>query len=144
MQGYLAPPITAVFLLGIFSKRINGTGAVAGLAIGFILGMLKLVIQAMVGGDLITNPGWLVAIGNYNFLYFSAWLFVISIIVIVATSLMTEPPDEQHIAGLTYATATVEDKKKNRESWNAWDILATGVVIGLVLGIYLYFSFWLG
>ena len=30
VQGYLAPPITAVFLLGLFCKRINARGAFAG------------------------------------------------------------------------------------------------------------------
>jgi SSS family solute:Na+ symporter len=30
VQGYLTPPITAVFLLGIFNKRINANGAVWG------------------------------------------------------------------------------------------------------------------
>ncbi|MBM4029523.1 MAG: sodium/solute symporter, partial [Planctomycetes bacterium] len=42
VQGYLAPPITAVFLLGLFWPRINGHGAVAGLALGFLAGMAKL------------------------------------------------------------------------------------------------------
>src|SRR5690606_40785296 len=44
VQSYLAPPITAIFLLGLFWKRINATGAVAGLATGFILGMGKLAL----------------------------------------------------------------------------------------------------
>lgn len=47
VQGYLAPPITAVFLLGLFNQRINNRGAVWGLGLGFVLGMLKLTIQAM-------------------------------------------------------------------------------------------------
>ncbi|MBL7134941.1 MAG: sodium/solute symporter, partial [Phycisphaerae bacterium] len=38
VQAYLAPPITAVFFLGVFAKRINATGAVAGLICGFALG----------------------------------------------------------------------------------------------------------
>ena len=29
VQSYIAPPITAVFLLGIFSKRVNANGAIA-------------------------------------------------------------------------------------------------------------------
>jgi solute:Na+ symporter, SSS family len=32
VQGYLAPPITAVFLLGLFWKRMNSAGATAALA----------------------------------------------------------------------------------------------------------------
>ena len=49
VQGYLAPPITAVFFLGLFWKRINAAGAAWGLAGGFVLGMIKLTIQTFYG-----------------------------------------------------------------------------------------------
>ena len=146
VQGYLAPPITAVFLLGLFFKRINGKGAVAGLTIGFIAGMAKLTIQALTGGGeeaVITSPDWLVYIGNYNFLFATGWLTLISIAAIVGVSLLTAPPNYEKIADLTYATATPEQKKECRESWGLVEVLITVVVLGLVLGLYLYFSFWL-
>jgi len=146
VQGYLAPPITAVFLLGLFFKRINGKGAVAGLAIGFIAGMAKLTIQALTGGGeeaVIQSPDWLVYIGNYNFLFATGWLMLISIAAIVGVSLVTAPPNYEQIVGLTYATATPEQKKERRESWGLLEVLITVVVLGLVLGLYLYFSFWL-
>jgi SSS family solute:Na+ symporter len=145
VQGYLAPPITAVFLLGLFFKRINGKGAVAGLSVGFIAGMFKLTIQALTGGNnpVITSPALLVYIGEYNFLYATGWLMLISIVFIVGVSLLTAPPDKEQIANLTYATTTPEQKKESRESWNYVDVLGTVIVLGLVLGMYLYFSFWL-
>ena len=143
VQGYLAPPITAVFLLGLFHKRINGTGAVLGLACGFVLGMAKLTIQALVGAEAIKGPDWIVFIGKYNFLFASAWLFGASVVVIVVGSLLSKAPDPEKISGLTFMTATAEDRKECRESWNFLDVLATCVVLGLVLGMYLYFSFWL-
>jgi len=145
VQGYLAPPITAVFLLGLFCKRINGHGAVAGLAIGFIAGMTKLTIQALTGGvdPIITSPGWLVYIGEYNFLFATGWLLLLSIVAIVGVSLLTAPPNYKKIADLTYATATPEQKKESRESWGLVEVLMTVVILGLVLGLYLYFSFWL-
>ena len=145
VQGYLAPPITAVFLLGLFCKRINGKGAVAGLAIGFIAGMTKLTIQALTGGDdpVITSPGWLVYIGEYNFLFATGWLLLLSIVTIVGVSLLTAPPKYEKIADLTYATATPEQKKESRESWGLVEVLMTVIILGLVLGLYLYFSFWL-
>ena len=146
VQSYLGPPITAVFLLGLFCKRINGKGAVAGLVIGFVAGMGKLTLQALTGGGqeaIIASPTWLVDIGQYNFLFASGWLLLISIVVIVGVSLLTDPPDYKRIAGLTYATATPEQKKECRESWGLIDVLITVVVLGLVLGLYLYFSFWL-
>ena len=51
VQGYLAPPITAVFLLGLFNSRINNKGATWGLSLGFFAGMLKLIIQAFFGKE---------------------------------------------------------------------------------------------
>ena len=64
VQGYLAPPITAVFLLGLFNKRINAHGAVWGLVSGFVLGMAKLTVQGFFGaGDgKIHDPAWLAAL----------------------------------------------------------------------------------
>ncbi len=146
VQSYLGPSITAVFLLGLFFKRINGKGAVAGLAIGFVAGMAKLTLQALTGGGqdaIIKSPEWLVYVGQYNFLFASGWLLLISIVVIVGVSLLTAPPKYEQIVGLTYATATPEQKKECRESWGLVEVLMTVVVLGLVLGLYLYFSFWL-
>lgn len=146
VQSYLAPPITAVFMLGLFCKRINGKGAVAGMVIGFVAGMGKLTLQALTGGGteaIITSPTWLVYIGQYNFLFASGWLLLISIVAIVGVSLLTAPPDYERIVGLTYATATPEQKRERRESWGIVEVLMTVVVLGLVIGMYVYFSFWL-
>jgi solute:Na+ symporter, SSS family len=143
VQGYLAPPITAVFLLGLFCKRINGSGAVAGLLVGFIAGMAKLTIQGMAGAGKFAEGTVLQYIGDYNFLYASGWLLVISVFVIVVVSLLTRKPSQEQIINLTYSTSTEEQRKENRESWNKWDVIASAVVLGLVLGLYLYFSFWL-
>jgi SSS family solute:Na+ symporter len=143
VQGYLAPPITAVFLLGLFCKRINAKGAVAGLSVGFVAGMAKLTIQGMAGAGKFAEGSMLEFIGNYNFLFASGWLLAISVVVVVAVSLLSAPPQEEQIKNLTYSTATAEQRKENRESWNKWDVLATAGVLGLVLTMYLYFSFWL-
>jgi solute:Na+ symporter, SSS family len=146
VQGYLAPPMAAVFILGLFFKRINGPGAVAGLGIGFVAGMVKLTIQAATGGadPWITSPHWLVYVGEYNFLYATGWLLLLSIIVIVSVSLVTPPPKAEQIVGLTFATTTAEQRKENRESWGLLEVVLTVLVLGLVVGLYLYFSFWLG
>ena len=140
VQGYLAPPITAVFLLGLFNSRINNKGATWGLSLGFFAGMLKLIIQAFFGKEKIANPELLAYIGDINFLYFSGILFLFCVLLICLVSYLTELPDENQIDGLTYQTI---DKEAIRESWDQKDIYATGVILGLVLTIYLYFSFWI-
>jgi len=45
VQAYIAPPIFAVFFLGVFIKRINGAGCMAGLVGGSIVGMARLVAE---------------------------------------------------------------------------------------------------
>ena len=42
VQAYISPPIAAVFLLGVFWKRVNSAGAIASLATGFVLGAARL------------------------------------------------------------------------------------------------------
>jgi len=140
VQGYLAPPITAVFLLGLFNSRINNRGAVWGLGLGFVLGMAKLLIQSLFGAGKREEPTLLAAIGDFNFLYFSGVLFSICVIVIVVASYTSSPPDQARIRGLTFASI---DRKPVRESWDRREVIATAVVLGLVAAIYVYFSFWI-
>ncbi len=140
VQGYLAPPITAVFLLGIFNSRVNNRGAVWGLGLGFALGMAKLIIQAFFGAGKLETPAILAAIGDFNFLYFSGVLLLICVVTIVVASHTAARPDPERIKGLTFDSI---DRAAVRETWDAKDIFATVVVLGLVAAIYLYFSFWL-
>ena len=141
VQSYLAPPITAVFLLGLFSRRINGLGAVWGLGLGFVLGMGKLVLQSLFGAGKIESPAFLAWVGDLNFLYFSGILFVICVLAIIVASLCGAPPDPKRIEGLTFSSL---DRAAVRASWGPGDVAATAVVLGLVLALYVYFSFWIG
>lgn len=143
VQGYLAPPITATFLLGLFFRRVNARGAFAGLTIGFAAGMLKLTLQALDGGGAFGDTGLLHAIGSYNFLYASGWLMLLSVVVVVGVSLTAPPPDAKQIEGLTYSSITPQQAAENRASWGTAEVVGTAAVLALVLGIYVYFSFWL-
>ena len=142
VQGYLAPPITAVFLLGLFWKRINATGAFWGMVIGFILGLFKLSVEAIQTRGGITN-GALAAIAEFNFLYYSGVLLIISVLIIIGLSFVTAKPKNHKTEGLTWTSLTQDDHKAIRESWNCWDVMGTIVILACVLGIYIYFSFWL-
>lgn len=145
VQSYLAPPITAVFLLGLFWKRINAQGAVWGLSVGFVLGVAKLIVQALFGeGQTFEEPAFLASFGDFNFLYYAGVLFAASIAVIVGVSLLTPPPNPEQIAGLTYGSRSEEQIQENRESRGTADYVLTAIVLGGVIAAYLYFSFWLG
>jgi SSS family solute:Na+ symporter len=136
VQSYLAPPIAAAFLLGVFSKRINAKGAYTAMVVGFIIGILKLVFELMKG----SLSGVLYDFATMNFLYFCIALFVFSVVLMIVVSLASKAPDEAHIKGLTFATTVAEDKKASRASWNQKDVILTLLVLVFIIAIFMYFS----
>ncbi len=142
MQSFLTPPIVAVFLLGIFFKRINGHGAFWGLVVGFGLGMLKLTLQTLVQSGVMEPTGMLGAIGTFNAYYFAGVLFLTSAVLIIALSYAKDADPLSKLKGLSRGTLTPEEKIEIRSSWGWFDVAGTVLVLGLVLCIYLYFSFW--
>jgi len=136
VQAYIAPPIAAVFLLGIFWKRINGKAAMTTLVGGFVLGMLRLVAElnkASLGGILHT-------FATINFLYFCIILFVLSVAVLIIVSLLTKAPDYEKIKGLTYATTVAADKAASRATWGWKEVVLSLIVLGVVAFSLIYFS----
>ena len=135
VQSFLAPPIVAVFVLGLFWKRMNLKGAVWGLSVGFVLGMAKLAANAVWGGaeGCALMPDF----------YFSGILLALSICIVVAASLMAPAPDAKHLEGLNFSCLSPEYRKVNRESWNWVDVAASVVVVGCVVAAYAYFWTWL-
>lgn len=113
VQAYISPPIAAIFLLGLFWKRVNGKGAISALIIGFILGAFRLIIEINNKVEPLSNP-FLNFVASINFLHYAIILFVISNIVLVFVSLLTEKPAESKISNLLF------DKKvflmKNRST----------------------------
>jgi len=136
VQSYLAPPIAAAFLLGVFSKRINAKGAYTTMVVGFIIGALKLVLELSKNHI----SGIFYDFATMNFLYFCILLFVFSVVLMIIVSLLSEKPDEAHIKGLTFATTVAEDKAASRASWNRKDVILTCIVLILIVSIFLYFS----
>jgi SSS family solute:Na+ symporter len=138
VQSYLAPPIAAAFLLGVFSKRINAKGAYTAMVTGFIIGILKLVLELT--KTHLPQGGIVYQFATMNFLYFCIALFVLSILIMVVVSLMTPKPDESQIKGLTFATTVAEDKAASRASWNSVDVILSVIVILIVVSVFMYFS----
>jgi SSS family solute:Na+ symporter len=118
VQAYIAPPIAACFLLGLFFRRLNGTGAMASLVTGLVLGLLRLILELAnkaSGGGLTPGTLWH-WIATINFLHFAVLLFVICTFVLFIVSMMTPPPPREKTEGLTYggtvAAGETRDEKK--------------------------------
>ncbi|MCA9240014.1 MAG: hypothetical protein KDA37_07435, partial [Planctomycetales bacterium] len=82
-------------------------------------------------------------IGDFNFLYATGVLMLISVVVMVTASLMTAPPAEEKTRGLTYGSIhhLAEDEIKN--SWDAGNKILVGLILLCVGAMYVYFSIWL-
>uniref|UniRef100_A0AAX7UGN7 Sodium/glucose cotransporter 1 n=1 Tax=Astatotilapia calliptera TaxID=8154 RepID=A0AAX7UGN7_ASTCA len=97
ITSYLAPPVAAVFLLAIFCKRVNETGAFYGLIIGLCMGLSRMITEFIYGtGSCAIPSNCPTIICGVHYLYFGLILFVISGIVMLAVSLMTKPIDDKH------------------------------------------------
>ncbi|MEM6262355.1 MAG: sodium:solute symporter [Bacteroidota bacterium] len=100
VQAYISPPIAAVFLLGVFFKRLNGHGAMAALVTGFILGMFRFILEIF--KDHLAQDSFLYSLATINFLHIAILLFVICVAVLVVVSLTTAPPDESQTRDITF------------------------------------------
>lgn len=100
VSSYLAPPVCAVFLLGLFWSRTNESGAFWGLMVGLVVGLVRFGLEytykePICGFDYEDTRPFVVKI---HYLHFGIILFLISIFVIVGVSLLTKPIDEKHVS----------------------------------------------
>jgi len=142
IQAYLAPPIFVVFFFGVFMKRLNGPGCLATLIIGFIMGLVRLIIDTPVklGGTSYEEGSFLWIMNNIFFQYYSLLITIVCIIVFLVVSYATKPPDYGKISGLTFSTLTPRDRLENRASWNAKDVILSLLLIAAIVAIYMYFT----
>lgn len=136
VQSYIAPPITCVFLLGILWKRINAQGAIATLFFGLIMGTLRIIAELGMdeGGSGIWHD-----FATINFAHMAVFMFLACVVVCIAVSLMTAPPAESQIAGLTFGTLTAEQKTAAKNSYSMVDILVSVVLAVVIISILVYF-----
>jgi SSS family solute:Na+ symporter len=140
IQSLLAPSMVAVFVLGIFSKRITPKAGEAGMIIGFLIGMARLLT------NILTNTGKNVMSGGFwesttwfwqtNWLIFEVWLLVFIMSMMVVVSFFTTKPTTQQVEFVTF---TGNYKTLIKNSWNKWDVIASLGVVAFCVAFYIYF-----
>ena len=140
VQAYISPPIAAVFIVGLFSTRVNGKAAMTALVTGGILGALRLFLEILSNKDLFTF-GPLQSFANMNYLHFAIFLFVVSIVIMVVVSYFGEPPNPEQLRNITLNGNKDDKPLRDRiESKNSvWNRLNIVFSVVLVLTI---FSLW--
>lgn len=138
VQGYVAPPITTVFLLGIFWKRINAQGAIFTLLTGLVVGTLRIIAE--INKDVFTEGTLLHTFATAHFGHVTIFMFILCVIVCVVVSLSTPAQSMAQIQGLAYGTLTTEDKQKAKSSYTKNDIVISIFLVVIVAIILLYFT----
>ncbi len=143
VQSYIAPPVTAVFLLGIIWKRVNSEAAITTLLMGLGLLILRLGSEIyyqkeILSGENIDNLVY--AFATINFAHMAIFMFLFSVVICITVSLAFSPPDYKRIIGLSFGTLTEEQKAEHKNSYDTIDILLSIVLIILVIGILAYFT----
>jgi SSS family solute:Na+ symporter len=143
VQGYIAPPIAACFLLGLFISRVNSAGAVSSLALGFILGFLRLALELINGPEKtgLTSSTFWESYAEINFLHFAAILFVLCSVVLVGVSFITPPPKANQVEGLTWAHRQKKTEPKEKESAFSHRINQVGSILLVILMLILWVWF---
>lgn len=139
VQAYLAPPIFVVFFLGVFNSRLNKEGCLSALFVGIFLGLFRLAVDtpAMLLDDFsYTEGSFLWIVNNTFFQYYSLFIFIVCVLVMVGVSYATQQPDRQRISGLTYSTVTDEDRTLTRSSWTWTDVFTSTLLVTIIIVIY--------
>eukprot|EP00069_Balaena_mysticetus_P002981 bmy_00711T0 len=97
VSSYLAPPVSAVFVLALFVPRVNEKGAFWGLIGGLLMGLARLVPEFSFGSGSCVRPSACPALlCRVHYLYFAIVLFVCSGLLTLVVSLCTPPIPRKH------------------------------------------------
>jgi SSS family solute:Na+ symporter len=132
VQAYIAPPIAAVFLIGLLSRRVNARGAMAALLLGFVLGTVRLIAEL----NKASLGGWLFTFADINFLHFAFLLFVTCSVVLIAVSYTAPAPQAASIANLTYGVGRRTSPAPQRRTI---DVTLSLLLLATVAAVWWYF-----
>lgn len=140
VQSVLAPGIAAAFLLGICWKKATPKGGQWALISGLAIGLTRLAAKVIyTGNEAASSNIFKTVFFDFNWLYFCGCMFVFCCLVCILVSLFTKKPSSEQIKGLCFGTATPEQKKSTKASWNKWDIVHTVIILGITVAFYIYF-----
>ncbi|XP_048468481.1 sodium/glucose cotransporter 2 isoform X3 [Rhincodon typus] len=104
VTSYLAPPIGAVVLLGVFVKRVNEPGAFWGLIGGLAMGLCRMIAEFVYGtGSCIFPSSCPFIFCGIHYLHFAIILFSCTCMLVLIISFCTPPIEEKHLHRLVYS-----------------------------------------
>lgn len=120
--GFIAPPMAAVFLLGVFWKRTTTLAANAALTVGTVFSMGIGVLYL-----------WVFPAEQYtmwpHFMLLSFYLFVVITLGMIIVSILDKTPQQETL-----------DMKKIEEKPARVVLIMWGVLIAVMIGLYIFFN----
>jgi solute:Na+ symporter, SSS family len=162
VQGYLSPAIAVLFLLGVFWKGANATGALWAFIIGVIGGFARLAADLVMRDDGATvtslkqqlfhrtitldqyeaaiapiqaKHGWVYAFWSIHWLYYTEILLLVTAVLMIIISLLSGAPTDRALK-FTWYGATSQEKAETRASWGVLDVTLSLVVLAAVAVFY--------
>ncbi|QVY66161.1 sodium:solute symporter [Polaribacter sp. Q13] len=132
MLTYIAPPVVAVFFLGVFWRRINRHGAFWGLMGGALAAITTIVAKVAFDYELL---------GDIHFLLKVPFYFMFSAVIIIVVSLFTKPDDPSQIDELIWTKKIYQEESKELigvpfyKNFRVWSLILIGFCF-LVLYMY--------
>ncbi|TKS74291.1 Sodium/glucose cotransporter 4 [Collichthys lucidus] len=121
VTSFLAPPITAVFLMAVFWSRTNEQGAFWGLMTGLVVGLIRMVLEFSYVIPSCGQPDHRPAIlTDVHYLYFALILLALTCLIIVVVSLATAPISEEHV---------IESTEEDHWGWSRREALMAQLML---------------
>jgi solute:Na+ symporter, SSS family len=133
--SFFNAPLFAIFILGLFWKRMTGTAGWTGLVSGTI---------AAVVVDLLVRVGVLAVSSQAGSFIGASAAFVVGVGVAAVVSMVTAPRPDAELVGLTWSLTDTEARKGTDHSegtawWHSPTILGA-IVLVLVVVLYVVFA----
>jgi len=121
--SYLTPPVVAVFLLGLFWRRANAAGALAGLLVGVPLGVVGWMAVELLG------------LVELQYLYSAVVMFVLGLALVIAVSLLTPAPDAHKVEGHVWRPEDAATRPGQRwyQDYRVQSAALATITLGLVV-----------
>ncbi|KAK2489022.1 hypothetical protein MC885_010790 [Smutsia gigantea] len=117
VSSYLAPPVSAVFVLALFVPRINEKGAFWGLIGGLLMGLARLIPEFSFGSGNCVRPSVCPALlCRVHYLYFAVMLFICSGLLTLVVSLCTAPIPHKHLHRLVFSLRHSKEKREDLDA----------------------------
>ena len=119
MISYIAPPVVAAFLTGIFSRRTNASGAFIGLLAGLLMAVVLLFFREEI-------------FGRMHFLFMIPILFAFSVVVIIIASRFYPAPAEEKLKTTVFSFKEFREEGNSLRKlplWNNYRAWGAGLII---------------